>query len=168
MSVRSVFTFPNPVNDYAARSTAGLVVALAIVAIVVDHWALYALLAIGFALRVASGPSCRRSVSSRCGSSPPSSGARPSSFPDPEAVRPGIGLAFSTTALVLSLLGYGLAAQIVVGVLIVAATLEFALGFCLGCVVFGFLQRNGIIPDTVCEACNNISLRNPDLANTSR
>ena len=56
MSVRSVFTFPNPVNDYAARSTAGLVVALAIVAIVVDHWALYALLAIGFALRVASGP----------------------------------------------------------------------------------------------------------------
>ncbi|RPA65333.1 DUF4395 domain-containing protein [Gordonia oryzae] len=169
MSVRSVFTFPNPVNDYAARSTAGLVVALAIVSIVVNHWALYALLAIGFALRVASGPTLSPFGQLSVRVIAPKIWRKTKLVPGPpKRFAQGIGLAFSTTALVLSLLGYGLAAQIVVGVLIVAATLEFALGLCLGCVVFGLLQRNGIIPETVCEACNNISLRNPDLANSSR
>jgi hypothetical protein len=47
----------------------------------------------------------------------------------------------------------------VLGVLIVAASLEAFAGFCLGCVIFGFLQRRGLIPQEVCEACNNISLR---------
>ncbi len=72
-----------------------------------------------------------------------------------------IGLVVSGAAFVLSLLGFGLAAQITAGILIVAATLESVFGFCLGCTIFGFLQRAGIIPESVCEACNNISLRNP-------
>ena len=61
----------------------------------------------------------------------------------------------------LTLLGYGLAAQLATGVLIAAATLEAVFGFCLGCTIFGFLQRRGVIPESVCEACNNISLRDP-------
>ncbi len=64
-----------------------------------------------------------------------------------------IGLAFSATAVALSLSGYGLAAQIVVGALIAAAFLEFAFGLCLGCVAFGLLQRAGVIPADVCETC---------------
>ena len=56
VSVRSMFTFPNPVNDYAARSTAGLVVVLAVVAAFIDQPWLYGILAIGFALRVMAGP----------------------------------------------------------------------------------------------------------------
>jgi len=40
-----------------------------------------------------------------------------------------------------------------------AEQLEAFAGFCLGCAVFGFLQRRGLIPEDVCEACNNISLR---------
>jgi hypothetical protein len=39
-----------------------------------------------------------------------------------------------------------------------SAFLEFAFGICLGCIVFGFLQRHGVIPETVCEACNNLNL----------
>ena len=54
--------------------------------------------------------------------------------------------------------------QIVVGLLIVAAVLESVFGFCLGCVIFGFLQQRGVIPEDVCEACNNIWLRNPEQA----
>ncbi|MGW0036942.1 DUF4395 domain-containing protein [Gordonia sp. NPDC003376] len=162
MSANSLFTFPNPVNDYAARSTAGLVVALAIVTIVVNHWALYALVAIGFLLRVLAGPRFSPFGQLSVRVIAPRIWRKTKLVPGPpKRFAQGIGLVVSSTALVLSVLGFGLAAQIVLGVLVVAATLEFALGFCLGCTIFGFLQRRGVIPDTVCEACNNISLRSP-------
>lgn len=163
MALPEAFAFPNPVNDYAARATAGLVIALAVVAIVVDHPVLYAVLAIGFALRVAGGP--RYSPFGRLSVHVivPKLWKREKLVPGPpKRFAQTIGLAFSVTALLLSLTGQGLAAQIVIGVLIVAAALEFVWGFCLGCVVFGFLQRRGVIPETVCEACNNISLRAPE------
>ncbi|MFT4041647.1 MAG: DUF4395 domain-containing protein [Gordonia sp. (in: high G+C Gram-positive bacteria)] len=160
MPTPSYLTFPNPVNDYAARSTAGLVIALSVVAIIVNHWVLYAILAIGFLLRVMAGPKLSPFGQLSVKVIVPKIWRKTKLVPGPpKRFAQSIGLVFSTTALVLSLLGYGLAAQIVVGLLIVAATLEFALGFCLGCTIFGLLQRAGVIPDTVCEACNNISLR---------
>ncbi|MFT4125911.1 MAG: DUF4395 domain-containing protein [Gordonia sp. (in: high G+C Gram-positive bacteria)] len=162
MSIRSVFAFPNPVNDYAARSTAALVVALAIAAIAVDHWSLYAVLAAGFALRVAGGP--RYSPFGRLSVHVivPRIWRKTKLVPGPpKRFAQTIGLAVSTTALILSLTGLGLAAQIVTGVLVVAAGLEAFAGFCLGCTIFGFLQRHGVIPDTVCEACNNLSFGGP-------
>ena len=152
-------TFPNPVNEYAARSTAGLVVVLAIVAIVVNSPIVYAILALGFALRVMAGPRFSpfgqlsvRVIAPRI--------APAKSVPGPpKRFAQAIGLTISGTAFVLSLIGFGLAAQIVVGLVVIAATLESVFGFCLGCVAFGLLQRAGIIPETVCEACNDISLR---------
>ena len=49
-------TFPNPVNEYAARSVAGMVVVLTALTLVFrSEWLLWAL-AIGFLLRVAAGP----------------------------------------------------------------------------------------------------------------
>ena len=69
-----------------------------------------------------------------------------------------VGLVFGLVATVLSVLGHGLAAEITIGLLVAAAFLEFAFGICLGCIVFGFLQRHGVIPETVCEACNNLNL----------
>ncbi|PYE19125.1 uncharacterized protein DUF4395 [Williamsia limnetica] len=158
-----MLTFPNPVNDYAARSTAGLVVLLAVVAIVVDNPLVYAVLAIGFALRVASGPTLSPFGQLSVRVIVPHVIKKTKLVPGPpKRFAQTIGLLVSGTALVLSLLGYGLAAQITTGVLIVAALLESVLGFCLGCAVFGFLQRRGVIPDSVCEACNNISLRDSD------
>ncbi|WP_279098590.1 DUF4395 domain-containing protein [Gordonia bronchialis] len=160
MSVRSMFTFPNPVNDYAARSTAGLVVVLAVVAAFIDQPWLYGILAIGFALRVMAGPRFSPFGQLSVRLIAPKIWRKTKLVPGPpKRFAQTIGLVFSASALVLSLLGFGLAAQIVVGLLIAAATLEFVFGLCLGCVAFGFLQRRGVIPDTVCEACNNISLR---------
>ena len=70
--------------------------------------------------------------------------------------------AFSTTAAVLALgLGLHTAAGIVLGVLVVFATLEAALGFCAGCWAFGHLMRLGIIPEETCEACADITRRRP-------
>ncbi|WP_439032206.1 DUF4395 domain-containing protein [Gordonia terrae] len=162
MSVREVFTFPNPVNDYAARTTAGLVVALAIVAVAIDTPVLYGLLALGFVLRVASGPTLSPFGQLSVRLLVPKVVRKEKLVPGPpKRFAQAIGLVVSGTAFVLSLLGLGLAAQITTGVLIAAATLESVFGFCLGCTIFGFLQRRGVIPDSVCEACNNISLRNP-------
>jgi hypothetical protein len=162
MSVREVFTFPNPVNDYAARTTAGLVVALAIIAVAIDTPVLYGLLALGFVLRVASGPTLSPFGQLSVKLLVPKVVRKEKLVPGPpKRFAQAIGLVVSGTAFVLSLLGLGLAAQITTGVLIAAATLESVFGFCLGCTIFGFLQRRGIIPDSVCEACNNISLRDP-------
>jgi hypothetical protein len=41
----------------------------------------------------------------------------------------------------------------------VAATLEAAFAFCLGCKVYGVLIRLGVVPDTSCAACADLSLR---------
>lgn len=154
---RGAFAFPNPVNDYAARTTAGLVIVLAVAAIAVNQWWLYAILAAGFALRVAGGP--RYSPFGRLAVHVivPAVVRKTRLVPGPpKRFAQTIGLAFGVTATVLAVLGFGLAAQIVTGVLIAAAFLEFAFGFCLGCTVFGYLQRAGIIPESVCEACNNV------------
>jgi len=57
---------------------------------------------------------------------------------------------------------------VVIGLLAVAAFLESALGLCLGCKAFGILMKAGVIPDEVCVACADISLRHPELARSSR
>lgn len=160
MSVREVLSFPNPVNDYAARTTAGLVVVLAVVAVAVNSPILYGLLALGFVLRVASGPTLSPFGQLSVRFLVPKVVRKEKLVPGPpKRFAQAIGLVVSGAAFVLSLLGFGLAAQLTTGVLIVAATLESVFGFCLGCVIFGFLQRRGVIPESVCEACNNISLR---------
>jgi len=43
----------------------------------------------------------------------------------------------------------------------VAAFLESALGLCVGCRVFALLMRVGMVPQEVCERCNNIWARAP-------
>jgi hypothetical protein len=70
-----------------------------------------------------------------------------------------IGLLFSSTASVLWLLDLGTAARIVAAMLAGAAFLESAFALCLGCIMFGWLIRLGVIPERVCEQCNNLNLR---------
>ena len=71
-----------------------------------------------------------------------------------------MGLAFSMSAAVLWIGAdsRGLA-SIPLGMLIGAATLESVFGYCLGCKVFSLLMRLGVIPAEVCDACNNLALR---------
>jgi len=40
--------------------------------------------------------------------------------------------------------------------LIAAATLESVFALCIGCKAFALLMRIGVIPESVCEECNNI------------
>jgi hypothetical protein len=73
-----------------------------------------------------------------------------------------VGLAFSLTALVLHYrLGRRTAAKAVLTGLIGAASLEAFFGYCLGCKMFALGMRTGVVPERVCEECNNIWARQP-------
>ena len=47
----------------------------------------------------------------------------------------------------------------VLGLFVVAAGLESIFAICLGCQVFSGLMRLGVIPESVCEECADISSR---------
>lgn len=156
---RAVFAFPNPVNDYAARITAGLVVVLAGATLVTGWgWGL-AVLATGFWLRVLFGPRVSPLALLSVKVLAPRIGHVKLVAGPPKRFAQGIGAALTSAAVVLFFTGHQLAAWVLLAILIVAASLEAFAGFCLGCAVFGFLQRRGIIPEAVCEACNNVALR---------
>jgi hypothetical protein len=152
-----LFSFPNPVNEISARLVAGGVLVMTLLTIGLNlRWAT-AVIAYGFVARVLTGPTLSplgqfvtRIVTPRLDIEP-----RPVAGP-PKRFAQGMGLAFSTTALVLTVLGYWGAAQIVLALLASAALLESAFGICLGCITFGFLMRVGVVPEDVCERCNNI------------
>lgn len=160
----TLFSFPDPVNESAARVVAGGVVALCVAAIGFQQPFLLVPLAYGFWARLLTGPSlsplgqlATRLVAPRLGEPRLVAGA-------PKRFAQAIGAAFSTTALVL---WFGcsahLATWVVLGVLATAASLESFLGYCLGCKVFGLLMRAGVIPEEVCRSCADLSLRYPEL-----
>jgi len=57
------------------------------------------------------------------------------------------------------LVGVPTLSWVLVGLITVAASLESIFGICLGCIIFGRLQAIGVIPQSVCEACNDVRLR---------
>ncbi|MGO8860857.1 MAG: DUF4395 domain-containing protein [Acidimicrobiales bacterium] len=140
-----LFAFPNPVNEVSARLVAAGVVVMTV------------LTAYGFAARVLTGPTLSPlgQLVTRVLTPRLRLPARPVPGP-PKRFAQGIGLAFSAGALVLTIVGYWGAAQIVLGLLAAAAFLESAFGLCLGCKAFALLIRLGVVPEEVCERCNNI------------
>jgi hypothetical protein len=160
LSRRRVFSFPNPVNEVAARLVAGGVLVMAVATIAFGLRWMTAVLAYGFLARVLSGPTLsplglfvtrivvprleRLGVEERPVAGPPKRFAQ------------GMGLAVSLTALLLVLAGSWIPAQAVLACLAAAAFLESVFGLCLGCTVFGVLMRLGVVPVEVCERCNDI------------
>ena len=158
---RKVFEFPNPVNEYAARITAGLVVVLAAVTLLTGWgWGL-AVIAAGFWLRVLFGPRISPLAQLSVKVLAPRLGRAKLVPGPPKRFAQGIGAAMSTAAALLFAAGLAPGAWILLAVLVLAASLEAFAGFCLGCAIFGFLQRRGLIPAEICEACNNVSFNRP-------
>jgi hypothetical protein len=158
--MRRLFAFPNPVNETSARLVAGGVVIQG-VAFLATHqgWLLVPLL-YGFVARVLTGPTLsplgqfvtrvvtpRLRVEHRFVAGPPKRFAQ------------GIGVVVSLGAAVSWLLGAPALASALIAVLIAAAALEAVFAFCLGCTVFSALMRIGVVPDTVCAECADISRR---------
>ena len=76
----------------------------------------------------------------------------------PKRFAQGMGAAITTTATILWLAGATTAAGVLVGMLVVAATLESVFAYCLGCLLFGLLMRAGLIPDRICLECADLRL----------
>jgi hypothetical protein len=53
---------------------------------------------------------------------------------------------------------------VLLGLVVVAATLESVFAFCIGCKIFAVLMRVGVIPEEICEECNNIWARTAPVA----
>jgi hypothetical protein len=157
MDTRRLFSFPNPVNEVAARTVAGAVAVIGLIAIVAHLPWLSAVLAAGFLARVASGPTlsplgqlATRVIAPRL--------ARPKLVAGPpKRFAQGIGAVLTVTATI-TYFGFGLTTvtYILLAALVVAATLESVFALCLGCQIFAVLMRLGVIPEEVCAACADV------------
>ena len=159
--MRALFRFPNPVNEDAARVVALGVVVLAGATVVTHrHWLLVPL-AYGFLARVLAGPTfsplglvATRLVVPRLGRP-----VRPVPGP-PKRFAQAIGLSFSGAALLLAaVLHEERAADVLLLGLVGAAGLEAFLNYCLGCRIFALGMRLGVVPTSVCRACDDIRPR---------
>jgi hypothetical protein len=155
-----VFSFPDPVDEVSARMVALGALTMALVTIVLDQPWLTLLLAYGFVARVLTGPKLSplgllvtRVIRPRLTSVRPRLTAGP-----PKRFAQGIGATLTVSAAVLAL-GFGQrgTAYVLLGMLVVAASLEAFLGLCLGCKIFALLMRIGVVPEEVCERCNDLS-----------
>lgn len=155
MSTAELFAFPHPVNEISARIVAGTVAVLGLTTIVFDLRWMTAVIAYGFVARVLTGPSLSplgqlvtRVVTPRLHVAPKMVAGPPKRFAQ------GIGAVLSVTAALLAL-GFGQvgAAYVVLAMVVIAAALEAAFAFCLGCKMFALLIRSGLIPERVCERC---------------
>jgi hypothetical protein len=156
----AVFSFPNPVNDKAARTVAGVVL-VAVIAILLTGWYwLLVPLAYGFWARVLTGPTLSPLAWTAMNVIAPRLGEpRPVPGP-PKRFAQGMGTVMSTAALILGLvLGDHTAADIVLILFIPAAGLESIFGYCLGCKAFALLMRTGLVPDEICAECADIGSR---------
>ena len=150
--MRQLFRFPDPVNETSARLVAAGVVVMTVAFLVIREGWLLVPLVYGFLARVLTGPTLsplgqlvtrlvtpRLRVEHRLVPGPPKRFAQ------------GIGLAFSGLAALGWVTGIPTLTYALLGALIVAASLESALGVCLGCIAYRFLWE--------CEDCDDISER---------
>ncbi len=158
--------FPDPVNEVAARTVAAGVLVQCVLMLALGTAAgpgwlwLTVPLAYGFLARVLTGPTlsplgqfATRLAAPRIGH------ARYVPGP-PKRFAQGMGAFMSLAALVAH---FGFAADtlalVIVGLIVVAATLESVFAYCIGCKIFAALMRIGFIPESVCEACADVSQR---------
>ncbi len=156
----SLFSFPNPVNEVAARTVAAVVMVLSLITLAADLPWLLIPLTLGFWARVLTGPTlsplgqfATRVVAPRL-----SSHARLVPGP-PKRFAQAIGTVVTTAATICWLSGAWRVSQVLLAMMVVFAFAESVLAICVGCHIFNFLMRRGVIPESVCEECADISRR---------
>lgn len=156
MSMRGFFSFPDPVNETSARFVALGVVVQALAFFVVREGWLLVPLVYGFLARVLTGPTAsplgqlsvrvatplwesRLGIDGRRVPGPPKRFAQL------------IGLGFTASAAVAWLAGAHVVSFVLLGALVVAASLEAFAAICLGCIAYAAIWG--------CDDCDDISER---------
>lgn len=158
---RQIFTFPETVNEVSARLVAAGVVFATAGIILFQQPTLIALVSYGFVARVLSGPTLSplgqfvtRVVTPAL---PFAERLTPGA---PKRFAQGIGATLSVGAAIAHF-GFGATtfAYVLIGMITAAASLEAFVGFCLGCWLFAKLIAFGVLPESACEDCADITRR---------
>ena len=155
-------------NDAAARTVALGVVTMSVAALVFGWSWLLAPLTYGFIARVATGPTMSPLGQFAVRVAAPRLTAWQKFVPGPpKRFAQAIGVAFCVaTDVVCFMSGFGVARWILVP-LIVAASLEGFLGYCLGCTLFGWGIRFGLVPERICVECGDLTAHYARLSSSS-
>ena len=153
-----LFSFPDPVNEVSARLVASGVVLMTLTVLLLGQRWVTIVLAYGFVARVLTGPKLSPLGQLVTRVLTPRLPFRARYVPGPpKRFAQAMGAVMTTLAAVLSLgFGLDLAADVILVLLVVAASLEAVFALCLGCTVFATLIRAGVIPQEVCERCTDL------------
>jgi len=155
----NIFSFPDTVNEYAARFVAAFVVILSITYLLTQNLGILIFLIYGFLARVLTGPTL----------SPIALLVTKIIIPiigNPQLLCPGppkrfaqmIGLIFTSSTLYFVYISQIYIANLLLYILIFFALLESFFGFCTGCWVFKKMMNFGLIPQKICNKCESIGL----------
>jgi hypothetical protein len=148
------------VNDASARSVALGVVAMSLAALIFNQAWLLIPLTYGFLARVATGPTLSPLGQFAVRVSGPRITRWQKFVPGPpKRFAQGIGAFLTLAATLTWLLDSWSVARWLLIPLLGAASLEGFVGFCLGCTIFGWLIRAGLVPEAVCVECGDLSAR---------
>lgn len=153
-----MLSFPETINEKAARTVAAVVAAVALVAITTGWYWLTPLLAYGFLARVVAGPTLSPLAQFATRIAAPRLGAPVTVPGPPKRFAQAIGAALTLVATAAWLFGAGTVTVVLLAMLAGAASLEAVFAFCLGCVIFSRLMRLGLIRPEVCERCGDLGL----------
>ena len=150
-----LFSFPNPVNDYAARAVAAIVIILVVLFEITANEFLLIFITYGFLARVLTGPTLSPVGLLATKIIVPALGSPSKLVPGPpKRFAQFIGLLISLLATIaIFVFDSPTSARYLMAVICFFASLESILGFCAGCFVFGWLMKLNLIPESVCKSC---------------
>ncbi len=155
----TVFSFPNPVNEKAARLVAGVVAVASALMLVTGWYWLLVPIAYGFVARVLTGPTLSPLGRLAIKVAPLFGEPRYVAGP-PKRFAQAIGAVCTVAAAIFALaLGWTGAANVVLAMMVVFAGLESAFALCVGCKIFGVLMALGVIPEQACADCDDLPSR---------
>jgi hypothetical protein len=159
-AMAGLLSFPNPVNEKAARVVAAGVLALSIVTLATGAYWLAAVMAYGFVARVLAGPTLSPLGQAATRLAAPHLGAAKPVPGPPKRFAQAVGATMTLAIALIALVGHDhtVADVLLVG-MIAAAGLESILAFCVGCRLFALLMRAGLIPESVCLECADVGVR---------
>lgn len=161
-NITNFFSFPELINEVAARLVAiGVLVLSSVVLFLLIDKNNYVLIFLsiliyGFLARVSSGPKISPLALFVTKLIVPRLNFKEKLVPGPpKRFAQGIGLIFSLFTAITFVVNLNSISILLISILILFAALEAFIGFCAGCKVFKLLMNIGLIPNDVCEKCSN-------------